>query len=294
MRIAKIVGCGPIRSLAHRRAEINSFILTSPGLVGNQWQIPCVAARLRAVATARIAKTDSSARLGEPAPAAVTSIAAVDRFRVKDSFRRFTVSPQLAMEYLYARLFTQNPELRTLFPLSMEHTRARTFLMLAELIESLDDPELSAGCSITSAWTTGNSASRKVITRPSSMRCWQRPLRSAVRLDDGTARGLADGTRLFRRPDESGRRGGRQGTAGLVDWRDRAARPAHADGRRSDDQAGPAAELPAGPVRVGTGTEVAASLAKVLDRQRPSRERPDRPACAGGAWRNGEHGPGQP
>ena len=88
-----------------------------------------------------MARTESSARFGEAAPAAVTSIAAVDRFRVKDSFQRFTVSPQLAMEYLYARLFTQSPELRTLFPLSMEHTRARTFLMLAELIESLDDPD---------------------------------------------------------------------------------------------------------------------------------------------------------
>jgi hemoglobin-like flavoprotein len=88
-----------------------------------------------------MARTESSARLGESASAALTSIAAVDRFRVKDSFRRFSASPQLAMEYLYARLFTQSPELRTLFPLSMERTRARTLLMLTDLIANLDDPD---------------------------------------------------------------------------------------------------------------------------------------------------------
>jgi NAD(P)H-flavin reductase/hemoglobin-like flavoprotein len=87
-----------------------------------------------------MARTESSARLGEPAEAAVTSIAAIDRFRVKDSFRRLAAAPEIAMEYLYARLFTHNPELRALFPHSMEHTRVRTFLMLAQLIENLDDP----------------------------------------------------------------------------------------------------------------------------------------------------------
>jgi NAD(P)H-flavin reductase/hemoglobin-like flavoprotein len=87
-----------------------------------------------------MARTDSSARLGEPGHPAVTSVAAVDRFRVKDSFRRFAASPHFAMEYLYARLFTHSPELRSLFPLSMEHTRTRTFRMLAEMIENLDDP----------------------------------------------------------------------------------------------------------------------------------------------------------
>jgi NAD(P)H-flavin reductase/hemoglobin-like flavoprotein len=45
------------------------------------------------------------------------------------------------MEYLYARLFVRNPELRSLFPLSMERTRATTFDMLVKLIETLDDPE---------------------------------------------------------------------------------------------------------------------------------------------------------
>jgi NAD(P)H-flavin reductase/hemoglobin-like flavoprotein len=45
------------------------------------------------------------------------------------------------MDYLYARLFVHRPELRALFPLSMEHTRARTFSMLTELMESLDDQE---------------------------------------------------------------------------------------------------------------------------------------------------------
>ncbi len=48
------------------------------------------------------------------------------------------------MEYLYARLFTHNPELRSLFPLSMAETRERTFLMLASLIDNLDRQETVA------------------------------------------------------------------------------------------------------------------------------------------------------
>jgi NAD(P)H-flavin reductase len=57
-----------------------------------------------------------------------------------DSFGRLAASRQFAMEYLYARLFAAHPELRALFPLSMEHTRATTFGMLARLISSLHDP----------------------------------------------------------------------------------------------------------------------------------------------------------
>jgi NAD(P)H-flavin reductase/hemoglobin-like flavoprotein len=92
----------------------------------------------------KIAKTESSARFAEPAEPvgpAVTSIAAVDRRRVKESFLRLGTSPQFAMDYLYARLFVQSPALRSLFPLSMEHTRATTFRMLVDLMENLDDPE---------------------------------------------------------------------------------------------------------------------------------------------------------
>ena len=57
-----------------------------------------------------------------------------------DSFARVAASSDYAMEYFYARLFVQNPELRSLFPLSMEHTRATTFGMLTRLISSLHDP----------------------------------------------------------------------------------------------------------------------------------------------------------
>lgn len=67
-------------------------------------------------------------------------IGLADRQAVVDSFSRLAASQQFAMEYLYARLFAAHPELRTLFPLSMEHTRATTFGMLARLISSLHDP----------------------------------------------------------------------------------------------------------------------------------------------------------
>jgi NAD(P)H-flavin reductase/hemoglobin-like flavoprotein len=72
--------------------------------------------------------------------AATVPVCQSDRQAVMDSFGRIAASQQFAMEYLYARLFVQNPELRALFPLSMEHTRATTFGMLAKLISSLHDP----------------------------------------------------------------------------------------------------------------------------------------------------------
>lgn len=71
---------------------------------------------------------------------ATVPLGPADRQAVMDSFGRLEASEQFAMEYLYARLFAAHPELRALFPLSMEHTRATTFGMLAKLISSLDDP----------------------------------------------------------------------------------------------------------------------------------------------------------
>lgn len=47
------------------------------------------------------------------------------------------------MEYLYARLFVQSPELRSLFPLSMERTRITTFDALVKLVGSLRTPEVT-------------------------------------------------------------------------------------------------------------------------------------------------------
>jgi NAD(P)H-flavin reductase/hemoglobin-like flavoprotein len=96
-----------------------------------------VAARLQGVA---IAKTESSGRLAEPATAAAPAISLADRQLVRESFVRVMSSQQFAMEYLYARLFVQNPRFRALFPFSMEHTRTTTFEMLGKLIASLDDP----------------------------------------------------------------------------------------------------------------------------------------------------------
>jgi len=45
------------------------------------------------------------------------------------------------MEYLYARLFADNPDLRGLYPYSMRHTRAAVFRMLAALAGKLDDEQ---------------------------------------------------------------------------------------------------------------------------------------------------------
>ncbi len=94
------------------------------------------------MASAREARTESSARLAVPGPApAAASISLADRQLVKDSFARLMASQQFAMEYLYARLFVQHPQFRALFPFSMEHTRISAFEMLGKLVASLDSPE---------------------------------------------------------------------------------------------------------------------------------------------------------
>lgn len=94
----------------------------------------------------RVARTESSARLAEPASAPATSAASVAEFHrrlVSESLPRLAARKQFAMEYLYARLFVQNPELRSLFPHSMERTRGTTFDALVTLLESLGSPGLT-------------------------------------------------------------------------------------------------------------------------------------------------------
>jgi NAD(P)H-flavin reductase/hemoglobin-like flavoprotein len=91
------------------------------------------------VIPSQFARTESSGRRGEEAPLAATVTADFDKKLVKDSFAHLMANSDWAMEYLYARLFVQNPDLRALFPLGMSHTRVATFEMLARLIWSLDD-----------------------------------------------------------------------------------------------------------------------------------------------------------
>jgi NAD(P)H-flavin reductase/hemoglobin-like flavoprotein len=60
---------------------------------------------------------------------------------IKDSFSRAMADPPRAMEYFYARLFVQNPEIRMLFPLAMTRTRLAAFDALAKLIWNIDSPK---------------------------------------------------------------------------------------------------------------------------------------------------------
>jgi len=45
------------------------------------------------------------------------------------------------MEYFYAHLFTQHPEMRAMFPLTMSEHRERVFAALARLVWSMDSPQ---------------------------------------------------------------------------------------------------------------------------------------------------------
>jgi len=95
-------------------------------------------------AQARLATTESSGRLagaGDPARQAghAATLDTVDAYLVRESFPRLMADSQLAMEYLYGRLFAAHPALRALFPLSMTATRNAVFRMLAELVGGLED-----------------------------------------------------------------------------------------------------------------------------------------------------------
>ncbi len=85
-------------------------------------------------------RTESPPRLSDEPRSDAPTVAPADRQTVLDSFGEVTANQESAMEYLYARLFAANPQLRALFPLSMAHTRANTFGMLTRLIASLNDP----------------------------------------------------------------------------------------------------------------------------------------------------------
>ncbi|MHB1593252.1 MAG: FAD-binding oxidoreductase [Streptosporangiaceae bacterium] len=80
---------------------------------------------------------------GPPVPAAPPGLDDLDRALVRESFGRLLAAPGDAIEFLFARLFVEHPELRGLFPLSMEQTRAALAGLLGRLIGGLDDRDAS-------------------------------------------------------------------------------------------------------------------------------------------------------
>ena len=87
----------------------------------------------------QFARTESSARLGPSAGPAPRRPEPAESHLVKQSFTRLMFDSGQAMEYLFARLFTASPELRSLYPLAMTQTRTAVFEALARLVWSIDD-----------------------------------------------------------------------------------------------------------------------------------------------------------
>ena len=59
---------------------------------------------------------------------------------IKESFAHVLADTQKAMEYFYAHLFVQNPEIRALFPFAMGELRDAVFHALSRLIWIMDSP----------------------------------------------------------------------------------------------------------------------------------------------------------
>jgi len=93
-------------------------------------------------ALAALAATDSAEGLGGAGPPEPTAVRFTDSDArcVTESFKRLLAEPAAAMEYHFARLFADNPELRALFPLAMTQTRVAMFRGLADLVAALETP----------------------------------------------------------------------------------------------------------------------------------------------------------
>ncbi len=93
----------------------------------------------RAAFVGQFAGSESSARLSDSLPPGVLPSADFDRRLIRSSFAHLIADSPQAMEYLYARLFAANPQVRALFPLTMTEVRDATSGVLARLITGLDD-----------------------------------------------------------------------------------------------------------------------------------------------------------
>ena len=121
-------------------AEANSARLLALRLAGRDESAPAGRQRPGPVAQ-RPAQTESSVRLDAHPAGIRTSFSDFDPRLITDSFTRVMADPPRAMEYFYARLFVQNPEIRALFPLAMTQTRSAVFQALARLVCNTDKPQ---------------------------------------------------------------------------------------------------------------------------------------------------------
>jgi NAD(P)H-flavin reductase/hemoglobin-like flavoprotein len=87
---------------------------------------------------------ESTERAAAAASSAQVPVPDFNARLLKESFACVMADPQASMEYLYAHLFVENPELRALFPLAMSGLRERVFAALARLVWSMDAPESCA------------------------------------------------------------------------------------------------------------------------------------------------------
>jgi NAD(P)H-flavin reductase/hemoglobin-like flavoprotein len=77
----------------------------------------------------------------QAAPGYGGEIAQINGRLIKESFAHVLADARKAMEYFYAHLFVQNPEIRALFPFAMGELREAVFQALSQLIWIIDSPE---------------------------------------------------------------------------------------------------------------------------------------------------------
>jgi len=118
------------------------------GLPGQAYDVTLAGARSRKLATAAKLAGDCHSVNGVPGDDEITLRAAAEESAsatdleshlVKKSFEHLMSEGPVAMEYFYARLFAADPDIRTLFPMTMTAQRERTFAALCRLVWSLDD-----------------------------------------------------------------------------------------------------------------------------------------------------------
>ncbi len=86
-----------------------------------------------------IAHAEDSGGIDQPSGAPGLAEANFDRNLVRNLLAYLITDPDVAMEYFYARLFADHPDLRGLFPYEMTQTRVAVFRKLVTLVRNLAD-----------------------------------------------------------------------------------------------------------------------------------------------------------
>ena len=131
----------PLWTAFNRRADGAGAHAAAPA--GTSRDLQAIAAARRGAELANPQETQADAAAGRNAAKGGNAVGGISDFHarlVKESFAAIEARPAEAMEYFYAWLFVQHPEIRAMFPLAMSAHREHVFDVLARIVWRMDSP----------------------------------------------------------------------------------------------------------------------------------------------------------